>query len=430
MLSRLQWLLLNLSRQMWLRAAAFSALGIVSALVAVLLKRYIPDDLSTKIGANAVGSLLNVIASSMLAVTIFSLSTMVTAFSAATGNVTPRATRLLAADSTTQNALATFIGSFLFSLVGIIALNTGLYGNRGRVVLYAMTLLVVVMIVVTLLRWVDYVLTLGRVAPTSQRVEQAATKAMRARYKLPYLGGKPFVGTDVDLPDGSVAIYAMEFGYVDHIDMSALQEIAEDAGAEIIVAALPGDLTGSSLPLAYVRSGDAGAIAERGRDAFGVEEVRSFDQDPRFGLCVLAEIASRAMSASLNDPGTAIEILARGARVLAQWAPPYSEGLEIDDEIHFPRVHVPPLDMDSMFDDLFVPIARDGATNIEVTIQLQKMLQMLASLGEARYRKAALRQSRHALARSEAALTQPRDLERARTAAARLVELAASETGL
>jgi uncharacterized membrane protein len=426
MFSRLQWLLLNLSRQMWLRAAAFSALGLASALIAVLLKQYIPADLPTKIGANAVSSLLNVIASSMLAVTIFSLSTMVTAFSAATGNVTPRATRLLAADSTTQNALATFIGSFLFSLVGIICLNTGVYGNRGRVVLYAVTLLVVVMIVVTLLRWVDYVLTLGRVGPTNQRVEAAATKAMRARYKLPYLGGKPFVGTDADLPNGLSAIHAMEFGYVTHIDMSHLQEIAVDADVEIIVAALPGDLTGSSCPLAYVRSGDTGVITEKVRRAFGVEDKRSFDQDPRFGLCVLAEIASRAMSAAINDPGTAIEILGRGARVLAQWAPPYSGGLEIDDAVHFPRVHVPPVDMDSMFDDLFVPIARDGAANIEVTIQLQKMLQMLASLGEARYRKAALRQSEHALARSEAALTQPRDLERARKAAARVVDLAAA----
>lgn len=426
MFSRLQWLLLNLSRQMWLRATAFSALGIVSALAAVLFKRYIPADLPAKIGADAVSSLLNIIASSMLAVTIFSLSTMVTAFSAATGNVTPRATRLLAADSTTQNALATFIGSFLFSLVGIIGLNTGLYGNRGRVILYAVTLLVVVLIVVTLLRWVDYVLRLGRVSPISQRVEEAATNAMRVRYRSPYLGGKPFVGTGADLADSTDAIYAMKFGYVDHIDMSDLQEAAEHANLEIIVAVLPGDLTGLSRPLAYVRSGDAGAVAEKVRHAFGVEDKRSFDQDPRFGLCVLSEIASRAMSAAVNDPGTAIEILARGARVLAQWAPPYSEDIEVDIEIHFPRVHVPTIETDSMFDDLFVPIARDGAANIEVAIQLQKMLQMLASLGEPRYTKAALTQSEHALARNETALTQPRDLERVRRAAARVVELAST----
>jgi len=62
---------------------------------------------------------------------VFSVSTMVAAYGAATSNVTPRATRLLMEDNTSQNVLGTFIGSFLFSLVGIIALGTGLYGAAG-----------------------------------------------------------------------------------------------------------------------------------------------------------------------------------------------------------------------------------------------------------------------------------------------------------
>ncbi|MEJ1268514.1 DUF2254 family protein [Pantoea ananatis] len=77
-------------------------------------------------------NILNILASSMLAVTTFSLSTMVTAFGSATTHVTPRAMKLVVEDSTTQNVLATFIGSFLFSLVGIIALNMGAYGEQGR----------------------------------------------------------------------------------------------------------------------------------------------------------------------------------------------------------------------------------------------------------------------------------------------------------
>ena len=151
--------------------------------------------------------------------------------------------RLLTVDSTAQNALATFIGSFLFSLVGIICLNTGLYGHGGRVVLFAVTLLVLVLIVVTLLRWVDYVLKLGRVTPTSHRIEQAATKAMRTRYKLPYLGGQPRADSKREVPEGAAAIYATTFGYVDHIDMAHLQDIAEDANMEIVVVVLPGDFT-------------------------------------------------------------------------------------------------------------------------------------------------------------------------------------------
>ena len=196
MFSRLHWLLLQLSRRLWVRATAFSLLGVVTALIALLVKHYIPDDLPAKIGSDAVDSLLQIIATSMLSVMIFSLSTIVSAYASATSNTTPRATQLLMADSTAQNSLATFLGAFLFSLVGIIVLQTGQYGDNGRVVLYVVTLGVIVIIVLTLLRWTDYVLRLGRVGPTCDRVESVATTALRRRRASPYLSGQPREAAD------------------------------------------------------------------------------------------------------------------------------------------------------------------------------------------------------------------------------------------
>lgn len=168
MTSRWVWHLSKITRRMWFRASLFSILAVLTALVAIGLAPYIPSDLPTKIGADAVDNILGIIASSMLAVTTFSLSTMVAAYAAATSNVTPRATRLVMEDTTTQNVLATFIGAFLYSLVGIIALSTGAYGSTGRVVLFVVTAGVIVLIVVTLLRWIDHLSRLGRVSETTQ----------------------------------------------------------------------------------------------------------------------------------------------------------------------------------------------------------------------------------------------------------------------
>lgn len=98
---------------------------------------------------------------------------MVSAYSAASSGVTPRATTLLMDDSTTQNPLATSIGSFSFSLVGIIALSTGAYGEQGRVVLFTVTIGVVILIVYTLLRWIDHLSKLGRVGETIDYISLA-----------------------------------------------------------------------------------------------------------------------------------------------------------------------------------------------------------------------------------------------------------------
>jgi len=180
-ISKWRWLLLQFSRRMWLRVAAFSLFATAAALMGIVLQPILPPGVSARLGADAVGNILDILASSMLAVTTFSLSVMVSAYSAATSSVTPRATRLLMDDTTTQNVLAVFIGSFLYSLVGLAALSTGAYGSDGQVILFAVTIAVILLIVITILRWIEHLARLGRVGETTARVEAATAKALSDR---------------------------------------------------------------------------------------------------------------------------------------------------------------------------------------------------------------------------------------------------------
>ncbi|MBN9023461.1 MAG: DUF2254 domain-containing protein, partial [Rhizobiales bacterium] len=227
MISRWQWFLLRLARMLWVRVTLFSIAGIATALVGIWLARYVPDSLAEMLGSDSIDNILDILASSMLAVTTFSLATMVSAFGAVTSNVTPRAAKLLRDDTTAHNALGTFIGSFIFSLVGIVALSTGAYGRSGRVILFVATLIVIVLIVVTMLRWIDYLSRLGRVGETIDLVEQATRRALVERVRFPALGGRP-MGASEEIPDGARPVLATRIGYVQHIDVSALAEIAGD----------------------------------------------------------------------------------------------------------------------------------------------------------------------------------------------------------
>ena len=408
------WLFSQVTRRIWFRASLFSVLAIATALVAILIRNYIPSDLPTKIGADAVDNILGIIASSMLTVTTFSLSTMVSAYSAATSNVTPRATKLVMEDSTTQNVLATFVGSFLFSLVGIIALSTGAYGESGRVVLFVVTIAVIVLIVVTLLRWIDHLSRLGRVTETTERVENVTITAMRSRRQRPYLGCRPLNAAS-DVPPIARPVFFSRIGYVQHLDPRALSEVAKSNNGRIFVAAIPGQLVGPTEPVAWLDGLQGQDQEERIRNCFSVGDTRSFDQDPRFGASVLAEIASRALSPAVNDPGTAIDVITRAMRVLAVWVEPVDP--EVENEVLYPNVYVPPLDVGDLFDDLFTPIARDGAGIVEVGLRLQKAFQTLAKFDEVRYRRNATRHSIEALRRSQTALAFEGDMERIKRSA-------------
>ena len=92
------WLLHQIRKKIWVRAALFSLAAVLVAILAAVVGPYIPYDPSLTLASGSVGHILNILASSMLAVTTFSLSIMASAYSSATSHVTPRSTKLLIAD--------------------------------------------------------------------------------------------------------------------------------------------------------------------------------------------------------------------------------------------------------------------------------------------------------------------------------------------
>ena len=132
MTEKLLYLLQRLLRKTWVRCVLFSLVGVLAVGLSMVLGPSIPDDVAVKLGSDAIGSILHIIATSMLTVTIFSASTMVSSFTAVASSATPRASQLMIEDTTIQNTLATFIGAFLYSVIALIGLNAQIYGGGGR----------------------------------------------------------------------------------------------------------------------------------------------------------------------------------------------------------------------------------------------------------------------------------------------------------
>lgn len=415
------WWFRQLRRMLFFRAALIAALSVFTAFAAYFAKYFIPDNVALQLGSEAVDSILTIIASSMLAVTTFSLSTVVAAHASAASMATPRATELLISDTTAQTMLSTFVGAFIYSLVGLILLKTGLYGPAGRFILFAVTVAVVILLVATLLRWIDFLLQFGRLGEVVRRVHDAAAEAMRSRRDRPYLGG-----VQLDDAAGQVSLQAQlvrstRSGYLQHIEMSALQRLADERGVYINLLVQPGTRVHADRPIAAIDGGAADAgLRDAIESALALGADRSFFQDPRFGVTVLGEIASRALSPGINDPGTAIAVIGRAVDAIGIWAPPLAK----EPEVLYPRVRVPPVELSDLFEAFFAPVARDGAGVAEVQIRIQKGLHALAVAGQAhgdeRFGKLALEHSSEALARAEKGLLFSGDLERVRAAAAPL----------
>ena len=353
-------------QRMWFLPAAFSLVAVLTLLIAFGMARLIPDSLPFTLSSEAVESILTVLASSLLTVAVFALSTIVSALSSASQQTTPRAVPLIVGDRSAQTSISVFIGAFLFSIVGIIGLSAGIYSEAGRLLLFVVTLGVVVLVVAALIRWIGQISAIGRVAATLNRAGEAAERAFRTVPGKGLLGCRELSGE----PSGD-PIFSRKTGYVQHIDIGRLQDCAEELELLITITARPGAYAAPDRPLVLVAGAVDEALAEKLAGAFTIGSTRTFDSDPRFGLIVLSEIAGKALSPGINDPGTAIAVVGTIVRVL-------TERPEEDSELKYERVLVAGLAPDDLMADAFRPIARDGAGSIEVMLRMIAGLKTLA----------------------------------------------------
>ncbi len=412
---RIRFLLNRLGERLWVKPFVMCILSVAGVFLAQATDRMSLADKWPTVTLDSVETLLTTMSASMLVIATFSVASMVSAYSSASNMATPRTFTLVVADDVSQNALSTFIGAFIFSIVALVTLKNSYFGDAGRFTLFVLTLLAFAIVIGMFVRWVDRIARLGRVGSTIDKVESAAEKALRRRRSAPTLGARP---VNDSFHDGE-ALYSSSIGYVQHINVEKLQSCAKRAKLRIRIAALPGTFAAPGRPLAHLFA-DSGEVDTSQHKliekAFLVGDERIFDNDPRFGLIVLSEVASRALSPGVNDPGTAIDIIGRLVRLFALWVEPFA-GEKSESSDH-DRVEAPETSLEDMFDDAFPPIARDGADSIEVVVRMMKALHSLSCVGHAEMRELAIQHARLALARAEIALDLQQDREVARKAAA------------
>lgn len=411
---RLRFIFSRIQERLWVRPLVLCVLSIGGIFAAMLADDAGLSKVAPEINLDSVESLLTIMASSMLVIATFAVGSMVAAYASASDGATPRSIPLVIADDVTQNALSAFIGAFIFSIVSLVAVKNALFDSAGLFAIFALTLLVFAVVVITFVRWVDRIARLGRVVNTIEKAEKAAGDALNRRRHAPTFGAlTSSLPPDLDKElNRGISVCSSRVGYIQHMDLETLQANAEAFDCHVVVTALPGAFVTSHRPLLYIMPCSEHCEPFSPDDfsgAFTISSSRTFEDDPRFGLLALSEIADKALSPGINDPGTAINVIGTMVRLFTLWQSPLEkDGLQ---KVIYDRVSVPELKTDDLFDDAFTAIARDGAEMVEVAIRLQKALSALAETGDPAMAGAAKRHSQMALARSEHVMSLQDDID-------------------
>lgn len=396
------------TRKLWVRVAMMGALAFLATATSQLAEAYIPHKLAHSVDGAAADRLLQLIASAMLAVTIFSITVMVSVYQSSSSQWTPRVHRLIMTDKTTQNTMAVFIGAYVYALLGIILRELGIYSDERAFVLFWMTIFVLSVIVIYLIRWVLHLQGFGQLVDTTRQVEMVTRAQFRDRLAQPCLGARPLVS---GIPEGTRTVTAWESGYLQQVYPEALNAVAEKHDVRIYLNQNIGHFAYLGAPLLEVESTGEGLDWDKLccdiRETIELGDLRNYEQDPRFGLTVMGEIGSKALSPGVNDAGTAIDVITRIGRILLE----YKSEVDADPETLLARLYVAPMDPADLLADGFGALSRDGAGVLEVQQRLQKTFASLMQHPDAELCRATQDMARVALERGLKALTFAPDRE-------------------
>jgi uncharacterized membrane protein len=285
---------------------------IVTMAVSLLFPRfehhYMPA-LVTTMSPSAAMAICSSIASGMIALTgiVFSLTFVMVQFSATA--YSPRLVMWVAREPVVSHALGVFIATFLYPL-GMLA---WVDRNASGTVPFISTWMVVGLLLVSMAMFIALIerISMLQVNRMLMFTHDQGRKAIDELY-LARSGSVAAPARAEEIEKMTVSQIIHHTGHprvVQAIDMAALVRLASTSGALIQVVPAVGDTVIELSPLFRVRGGHTPLDPASLRNVVDLGEERTFDQDPKYAIRLIVDIAIKALSPAVNDPTTAVQAL-------------------------------------------------------------------------------------------------------------------------
>jgi hypothetical protein len=265
--------------------------------------------LSAQIGAGTAIALLSAIAAGMLPLTglVFSLAFVMVQFSATA--YSPRLVAWLAGSALMRHSLGAFTATFLYAVAALGWVDRGGSGKVPRLtVWFAIALLLVSVVFFVLL--VER-LTMLQISHVLAYAGDQGRAVIERDYAPLGEGGAERIGAAPDeLPaERQVVLHRGGPAVIQAIDVPRLVALAQRERVVVALAWAVGDTVVDGMPLLSAHSGGRPVLERRLRRLVRLGSERTFEQDPKYAIRILVDIAIKALSPAINDPTTAVQAL-------------------------------------------------------------------------------------------------------------------------
>jgi uncharacterized membrane protein len=272
-----------------------------------LENRFLPDFFSP-MSASAAIAIYSSIASGMIALTgiVFSLTFVMVQFSATA--YSPRLVLWVARDPLLSHSLGVFTATFLYAIAAIAWVDRSGLGK----VPFISVFMVVVLLLASVGMFVGLTQRIGMLHITRMLffTGDQAREVINSIYP-PIDSVDAYVRTREfrALPHSQILTHQGEPRTVQTIDVARLTELATAHDGVIEMLVEVGDAVIDSTPLLRHYCGRQPGDVRELRHAITLGDERTFDQDPKYAIRLLVDIAIKALSPAVNDPTTAVQVL-------------------------------------------------------------------------------------------------------------------------
>ena len=292
----------------WIVPSLYATTAVAAGLLLPRLEALMFPDLTARTSVQVAMTMYSAIASGMIALTgiVFSITFVMVQFSATA--YSPRLASLMTQDRFLAHALGMFIATFVYALAALAWLDRVSVARVPKasawlvigLLLASMGMFITLIERVGMLqvtRMLTFTATQGRrvIATTYPSIEASSSSAPPSDFR--------------EEPTSQTLLYHGAPRVIQSIDSAQFVAIATKHNVLIDVVASVGDVVVELTPLLHVLKGSETIDERRLLKAINLGEQRTFEQDPKYAIRLLVDIAIKALSPAINDPTTATQAL-------------------------------------------------------------------------------------------------------------------------
>jgi len=341
--------------------------------------------------ATGARTVLSTIAASMLSLAVLVFSITLVVLQLASTQLTPRVITLFLQDRWSKFAMGVFLGTFAYSLsaLWLVTAPTESYTGFVPVLMVTVALVLVGVSVLVFINYVHRVSQSIRVEAVTREITERTIASVEAT--LPRGSDEEdeqFVRDD----DGDARLYeevlasegyeipAPRTGTVVGVSPSAALHWAQANDAVVHVLVPLGTFVTEGLAVVRVHDHEEPENGFPIEDVVSVGDERSVSLDPAYGLRQLIDIALRALSPGINEPGTAVIVLDHIHEILQRVGSSALPGPVYRDDEGEVRAVVPRFSWDGWLSLALREILDYGAESVQVCTRVRALVDGLGSV--------------------------------------------------